>query len=505
MLRALLPLTLLACASSALESTSADNIDAGSSDIVSGEFIISSELSASLQRDLGVHLIDYDVVLGAGLYAATESVDLATLETALKQQLGGVRVEANRLRTLSSVDDPYRALQWNLDLLQIDTAWSWNRGAGATIAVIDTGVTLSGEDSPVNYIAGYDYVDGDWDPSDENGHGTHVAGTIAQATDNARGVAGVAPDANIMAIRVLDRSGSGSAYWSAKAIIFAAENGADVVNLSLGSRYSTSAEEDAVAYAVGRNVVVVAASGNSGRSTVEYPAAYPGVIAVGAVGADARVVGYSNGGSALDIVAPGGDMSRDRNGDGYYDGILQETFDSQGRGMAYEFFEGTSMATPHVAAIAGLLIAEGAEADQIENILLSTATDLEGAGWNTRSGYGLVNPVAALEQVGAPGTVADDGSGDVEPGEPADTQAPAIFDVSGERTGSSMVIRWSTDEPSTTGVLFEDHGLFDGDEVLVTQHEMGFTIDRYETYYFTLVSEDAAGNLTEDGVWVMYP
>jgi hypothetical protein len=136
---------------------------------------------------------------------------------------------------------------------------------------------------------------------------------------------------------------------------------------------------------------------------------------------------------------------------------------------------------------------------------LSTATDLEGAGWNTRSGYGLVNPVAALEQVGAPGTVADDGSDDVEPGEPADTQAPAIFDVSGERTGSSMVIRWSTDEPSTTGVLFEDHGLFDGDEGLVTQHEMGFTIDRYETYYFTLVSEDAAGNLTEDGVWVMYP
>ncbi len=504
MLRALLPLLLLACAPSSLDSQAVDGIDTVDGDAVEGEFIIDSLLSESMQADLDLLLIDWDAVLGAGLYEAQSPVDTATLTTALRQQLGGVRVESNRVRTASSVNDPYRDLQWNLDMLDIDTAWAWNRGAGATIAVIDTGVSLSGEDAPVNYIAGYDYVDNDWDPSDENGHGTHVAGTIAQATDNGRGVAGVAPEANLMAIRVLDRYGAGSAYWSAKAIIFAAENGADVINLSLGSRYSTAAEADAVRYAAALDVVVVAASGNSGRNTVEYPAAYPEVIAVGAVGANGGVVSYSNGGSGLDIVAPGGDMSRDRNGDGYYDGILQETFALRGRGMAYEFFEGTSMAAPHVAAVAGLLIAEGASPDEVQDILTSTAIDLDGRGWSTRSGFGLLDPVAALSLLGEPGAPVGGGDAD-EPLEPDDTTAPIISGVDGSRDGETMVIRWTTDEPATTSVVFEQYGRFDGDGSLVRDHEMYFTVDPRETFYFTLVSEDAAGNVTEDGLWVMYP
>ncbi|MFT4625306.1 MAG: serine protease, partial [Myxococcota bacterium] len=478
------------------------------SDKVDGEFIIGAELSASLQADLGLDLVDYDPILGAGLYRTGRALDVASLETALKQQLGGVRVEANRLRTVSSVNDPYRELQWNLDLLDIDTAWTWNRGEGVIVAVIDTGVSIDGEDAPVNYIAGYDYVDNDWNPADENGHGTHVAGTIAQATDNGIGVAGVAPDASIMAIRVLDRFGSGSAYWSAKAIIFAADNGADVVNLSLGSRSSTAAERDAVEYAADRDVIVVAASGNSGRNVVEYPAAYPDAIAVGAVGANSAVVGYSNGGTDLDLVAPGGDMNRDRNGDGYYDGILQETFASRGRGMAYEFFEGTSMATPHVAAVAALLIAEGADPRDVRDILTDTAVDLESAGWNTRSGFGLIDPVAALGSIGAPGGPVDDGGDDdtdADPGEPDDTTAPVIYDVTGSRSGEDMTLLWRTDEPTTTGVIFEEFGRFDDDSGLVTDHEMRFTVDPNTTFYFTLRSEDAAGNVTEDGVWVMYP
>ena len=246
---------------------------------------------------------------------------------------------------------------------------------------------------------------------------------------------------------------------------------------------------------------MVAASGNSGRNTVEYPAAYPEVIAVGAVGANGAVVSYSNGGSGLDLVAPGGDMSRDRNGDGYYDGILQETFATRGRGMAYEFFEGTSMAAPHVAAVAGLLIAEGASPTDVQDILTSTAVDLDGRGWSTRSGYGLMDPVAALELLGEPEVPLEDGPAD----DPSDTTAPTIGDVDGSRDGETMVIRWTTDEPATSSIVFEQYGRFDGDGSLVRDHEMWFTVDPRETFYFTLVSEDAAGNVAEDGLWVMYP
>jgi serine protease len=502
--RSLLPIIALlsACTGSALDDVDFKiTSDAGT--VIDGEFIIGGDLDTRLQGDMGLVQLDYDAVLGAGLYRAETGATRTALEAVLRDtSFEAPSVEENR--TVSALtNDTYRDLQWNLDLLNIDDAWATSTGAGVTVAVIDSGVSSIGRDTPIHLIAGWDYVDDDADPSDENGHGTHVAGTIAQATDNGIGVAGVAPDANILAIRVLDRWGSGSVYWSAKAISYAVDNGADVINMSLGSPSGSSIEADAVNYALGQGVVVVAATGNDGGNIVDYPGAYPGVLAVGAVGANGQVASYSTGGNAISLVAPGGELHIDRNGDGYGDGILQETL--SGSGTSYQFFEGTSMATPHVAAAAALLIGAGANGSDVGQILIETADDIGSAGWDTRSGYGLINPVAALATlvtVAPPGTTATAPS---DPGTTADTTAPVIRDVTGTRDSTNMTLTWTTDEPASTEVEFEDYGLFGDPNARTTTHEMSFYVDDTTTYYFTLVATDAEGNTGQNGQWYMAP
>lgn len=469
--------------------------------VIDGEFIVRADIDEDILRDLDLDKVDYDDVLGAGLYRTDGGTSLTAIRALFKQSLPfEVHVEENRVIAANATSDPYRYIQWNLDMIRAEEAWTTSTGAGVVVAVVDSGVATYGEDAPINLVAGYDFVDNDSDPTDENGHGTHVAGTVAQATDNGRGVAGVAPDAAVMPIRVLDRYGSGSVYWSAKGVRWATDNGADVINLSLGSPYSSSVERSAIDYAVGNDVVVVAASGNAGKSTLDYPAAYDGVISVGAVGGDGRVTGYSNGG--VDLVAPGGDMGADNTGDGYVDGILQETL--SGSGTSYQFFEGTSMATPHVAAAAALLLGAGAQPWEVEDLLIATADDMDATGWDNWSGYGLIDPVEALGQVsGTPGDGGGSTGGTTPPAD--DTTAPAISNVTGSRNGSSMTIAWTTDEPATSEIEFEDYGLFGDPEASTTSHELQFTIDPNETYYFTLISVDDAGNRGESGVWYMAP
>ncbi|MFT5682873.1 MAG: serine protease, partial [Myxococcota bacterium] len=255
--------------------------------------------------------------------------------------------------------------------------------------------------------SGYDFVNNDSNAADDNGHGTHVAGTIAQATDNSSGVAGLAYDATIMPIKVLDSSGSGYVSDTVLGINYAVTNGADVINLSLGSTSYSSAEAAAVANAYSNGVFVAAATGNSGGSSVDYPAAYSGAVAVGATRYGNALASYSNKGSAVDLVAPGGDTSRDDNGDGYADGVLQETF--SGSTWSYYFFQGTSMAAPHVAAAAAMLMAEGASNTDAEAALIATATDLGSSGWDSSYGYGLIQPDAALALLSS--STDDDGDG----------------------------------------------------------------------------------------------
>ncbi|MEZ4319074.1 MAG: S8 family peptidase [Myxococcota bacterium] len=462
---------------------------------IEGELVIDADLPADVAAEHGLTQVAFIPQLGIGLYEVEPGVTRTDVEAALSHRTAraDLLVEANRPREALSVD-PYNPLQWNLQMLDIETAWTHTRGGSTTVAVLDTGVATYGEDTPVHLLAGWDFAGNDADPTDVGGHGTHVAGTIAQATDNGRGVAGVSPDVNVLPVRVLGDNGSGSSFWVAQGIVYAVDNGADVINMSLGSAWGSSAEQQAIAYAQQNGVVVVAASGNEARGSIGYPAAYDWVIAVGAVGADGSVASYSNGGAGLDVVAPGGEMAVDTNGDGYGDGILQETLDGQG-GTSYQFFQGTSMATPHISGIAAMLLDAGARPEEVKGLLATTAIDLGSAGWDTWSGWGLVDPVAALEAVGS----APSPTPDVQ-----DTDAPVLDGVTLERDGASLVVRWTTSEPATSKVFFEGFGEF-GDDSLVAVHSLGFQIDPSQTYAFDVRSADAAGNVGVSTGWVSAP
>jgi serine protease len=307
-----------------------------------------------------------------------------------------------KLHASATADDPFYKYQWNLNAIQNEAAWDLTAGQGVTVAVLDTGLATGGADGIGCVSPGYDVVNQDNDPFDDNGHGTHVSGTIAQSTNNGVGVAGMAPGACIMPVKVLDGSGSGSSADIAEGIYDAVDNGAAVINMSLGTnaRYSITNDpsmDAALDYAAAKGVTVVCAAGNDGsRKNVSYPAIYPSTIAVGAVGLDNNVPRYSNRGKGLDLMAPGGDLSQDLNGDGYGDGVLQETYIDGAWG--YWFMDGTSMASPHVAAVAAMLISYSVATrpDAIYQVLTSSALDLGEAGYDNNTGFGLVQANDAL-------------------------------------------------------------------------------------------------------------
>lgn len=308
-------------------------------------------------------------------------------------------------------NDPYYRYQWHMDAIGMPAAWAEQRGRGAVVAVIDTGVLYrehgrfhrAPDLADTRFVAGHDFVDGDATPDDEHGHGTHCAGTVAQSTNNGLGVAGVAPDAAIMPIRVLDARGSGGYGSVAAGIRWAADHGANVISMSLGGSSRSSVVDRAVQHAHARGVTVIAAAGNAARARVEYPAGYDHVISVGAVRYDGELSFYSSYGKGLDLVAPGGDLRVDQNGDGMPDGVLQNTMvRGDPSRMDYLAWQGTSMATPHVAGVAALLYASGVhDPATIESLLVESARS---RGDVNRYGAGLVQASAALR-------LADEGAG----------------------------------------------------------------------------------------------
>ena len=304
-------------------------------------------------------------------------------------------------------DTFYYPYQWNFTTIQAEQAWDISTGAGVKVAVLDTGLQQGGVDGIGCVLPGIDIVSGDNDPSDGNGHGTHVSGTIAQKTNNT-GTAGLAHGACILPVKVLDDAGSGTDADIAEGIAWAVANGARVINMSLGypagyalDQFVGSASYNAL-NAASNQVTIVVASGNDSSTTgISYPANHPETIAVGATGYSnlqsyPNIAPYSNQGPALDLVAPGGDMSLDLNGDGYPDGILQETIGSSG--WQHYFYQGTSMASPHVAAAAAILIAQDETLDryQVLNKLTETALDVGVSGRDNVFGYGLIQIHDAL-------------------------------------------------------------------------------------------------------------
>jgi serine protease len=331
----------------------------------------------------------------------------------------------------------WQELQWNFaGPFGIGAPEAWSNvaaagaagGRGVVVAVLDTGVAyanrgrfrISPDFGHWQFVKGYDFVGRDSYPNDRNGHGTFVAGTIAEATNNVVGLTGLAFGARIMPVRVLDTEGEGEASTIAEGVRFAVDHGAQVINLSLEFTPGVTASDipeliEALRYAHRHRVLVVAAAGNEGHAAVAYPAHAPYVVSVGATTEHGCLAAYSNDGSGLTLVAPGGGPDADLPGDPNCDpekpgrDIFQVTFtgSSVQRFGIPTGYEGTSMATPHVSATAALVIASGVIGShptpaQLTARLRATARKLGGGGDERLYGAGLLDAAAATAP-GGPG------------------------------------------------------------------------------------------------------
>lgn len=316
------------------------------------------------------------------------------------------RVASIAIDTRVHLDVDYTSAQWGLSSLGAPGVWDGSQGAGVVVAVVDTGVQGSHPDLGGRVLSGARFVDASGGSTgdgrlDDNGHGTHVAGIVAADRDGDLAT-GIAPQSQVLPVKVLDSTGSGWTSDVAVGIIWAADHGADVINMSLGGPDS-GVMRSAADYAVSREVAVFAAAGNDGRDEVSYPAGYPGVVGVGAVDRTHQVAYFSNRGSHVDLAAPG-----------------VQIWSSYPTSTVAQL-SGTSMATPYAAGGAALVLAAqrsgnpGAHGADVIASLRSTAVDLGSPGWDSGYGYGLVNPAGAM---GLAGTPAPDSPAAVAPGSP---------------------------------------------------------------------------------------
>jgi subtilisin family serine protease len=304
-------------------------------------------------------------------------------------------------------DNFFQAQQENLRVIGLPEAWSYTTGLDLPLAIIDSGIDLDHPDlknklwqNPgeipgnlldddqngfVDDLNGWDFVNDDAVPQDDNSHGSHVAGIAAAETNNVIGIAGVSWGARIMAIKALNQNGDGSWFDVASAILYAADMGGRIINMSFGAADSSLTIEAAVQYATNRDCLLIASAGNGGGAVL-YPAALPEVMAIAATDNLDLPWSYSNRGPEIELAAPGVHII------------------STNATGSYIFLDGTSMSAPHVSGVAALLwsLKPGYTAQQIRGVLISSAKDVWSSGWDWLTGWGRLDAYQALRSVTAP-------------------------------------------------------------------------------------------------------
>lgn len=323
--------------------------------------------------------------IGKMNYALLEINGDATVENTAESVTAGGNVvfaEPNYIYSVEKVpdDEYYESNQYCHQVMNSESAWDKTTGSSSVIiAVADTGVNGTHEDLKGKVIAGYDTVNDTAIPasynSDVYGHGTHVAGIAAGIGNNGIGIAGVNWKAKIMPVKVLSDSGSGSDEGIAQGVVWATDNGAHVINMSLGGKGAGQTIADAVNYAMQNEVIVVVSMGNSGNQQLFFPAAYQGSLPVGSSNARDEISSFSTSGKHISVAAPG-------------DHILSTTVDG-----GYQTWSGTSMAAPQVTGLVALLRGQhsGWSAEQIRSQIEKTADDIEDDGFDIKSGWGRIN------------------------------------------------------------------------------------------------------------------
>jgi subtilisin family serine protease len=344
--------------------------------------VVNEEAREALVQNVGgVKVKDLDLIEGKAVILPSRSVGV------LKNDPRVLRVDDDVVVEALGRVQPAQVLPWGIDRVDAELVWASTTGDAVKIGVIDTGVELAHPDLYVNIKGGYNAINPAKSANDDNGHGTHVAGIIAAAS-NSIGVVGVGPALDLYAIKVLAANGSGYLSDVIEGLEWAVANGMQVVNMSLGSSSNVQSFADAVAAAKAAGLVMVAAAGNSGGA-VSYPAAYPEVIAVSATDANDVLASFSSRGPEVDLAAPG--VS------------IYSTY----KGKTYKTLSGTSMASPHVAGAAALLLSVPAKCDadlsgacspdEVQSRLELTATDLGVIGKDSLYGAGLLNVAALLQ------------------------------------------------------------------------------------------------------------
>lgn len=340
---------------------------------------------ALIQAHGGVKVKDLSLIDGAAVLLPPGAV------AALAKEAGVIRIDDDVVvealgKPSGSSSPPPESLPWGIDRIDADLAWSTTTGTGIKVGIIDTGIDLNHPDLVANIAGGFNAISPLKTAEDDNGHGTHVAGSAA-AVDNTIGVIGAAPTTSLYAIKVLDRRGSGFLSDVIEGLDWAVANGMQIINMSLGTSSNIQSFHDAVKRVQAAGIVQVAAAGNSGGS-VGFPAAYPEVIAVSATDATDTITSWSSRGPEVDLAAPGASIFSTYKGD------------------SYKTLSGTSMASPHVAGTAALVLAVPSRCDanldggcspaEVQQRLEATAEDLGAAGRDNLYGAGLVDAEAAV-------------------------------------------------------------------------------------------------------------